>query len=94
MPSVCRLSDVCTGHGCFPPRPNVSASGDVFVNSRGAHRVADAWAVHCCKSCHPGNTVTGSSSVFVNGRALARVGDAVNCGSRIASGSPTVYAGG
>jgi hypothetical protein len=47
MPAVVRLGDISQGHACFPPRPCTSASGDVFVNGRGIHRVGDAWAVHC-----------------------------------------------
>ena len=52
MPGVVRLGDICTGHGCFPPRSNVSASGNVIVNGLGAHRVGDNWASHCCVTCH------------------------------------------
>ena len=89
-----RLGDQCTGHGCFPPRANISASGNVFINSIGAHRVGDGWAVHCCgPSCHAGSQATGSSTVFVNGIALARIGDSISCGSTNAQGSPNVFAG-
>jgi len=38
--------------------------------------------------------VTGASNVHVNGRPVARIGDAINCGSMIAMGYPTVNAGG
>ena len=48
MPAAHRHKDICTGHGCFPSRPNASASGNVFVNNKGAHRVGDFWEVHCC----------------------------------------------
>lgn len=48
MPPVTRLADICTGHGCFPSRANCGASGDVFVNGRGAHRVGDPYPSHCC----------------------------------------------
>lgn len=47
MPGVVRLGDKSCGHGCFRPRLNVEASGNVFVNGRGVHRVGDRWAVHC-----------------------------------------------
>lgn len=66
MPVV-RLKDLCSGHGCFPPRPTIEASTDVFVNNRGHHRMDDALAVHCCgMNCHPSQTCVGSSTVFVN----------------------------
>ena len=96
MPAVCRLGDNCTGHGSWPPRQNVEGSADVFVNGIAAHRIGDAWIVHCnpLPSCHGSTLGEGSSSVFVNGKALGRVGDAVVCGSSIAEGSPTVFAGG
>lgn len=95
MPSVVRLGDTCTGHGCFPPRANVAGSPNVFINGRGAHRVGDGWAVHCCDdSCHDSVQAIGSSSVFVNGRPLARIGDAIACGSAAAVGSNNVFAGG
>lgn len=35
------------GHGCWPPRPNIQGSENVFVNSRPHHRLDDLWAVHC-----------------------------------------------
>jgi len=92
--SVVRLGDMCSGHGCFPSRANVSASEDVFVNGIGAHRVGDSWAVHCCGvPCHDSSQASGSSTVFVNGKALARIGDSIACGSTNATGSDNVFAG-
>lgn len=92
MPAASRLNDPCTGHGCFPPRNNASASSDVLVNGKGVHREGDDWAVHCCgPSCHGGKTAQGSPNVFVNGKAKARIGDAVDCGSAIAAGSSNVF---
>jgi uncharacterized Zn-binding protein involved in type VI secretion len=90
---VARLHDICTGHGCFPSRPNVQASPNVFVNSRGAHRQTDAWNVHCCGGCHSSILAAGSSTVFVNSLELGRVGDPVECGSQVATGSPNVFCG-
>jgi len=46
MPAVVRLGDMSRGHSCFPPRPNIEASSNVFVNGKGVHRVGDAWAIH------------------------------------------------
>jgi uncharacterized Zn-binding protein involved in type VI secretion len=95
MPAVTRLGDNCTGHGCFPPRPNVQASSDVFVNKIGAHRQSDAWAVHCCGiPCHSSVLAAGSSTVYVNKKQLCRIGDPVACGSVSAQGSSSVFAGG
>jgi uncharacterized Zn-binding protein involved in type VI secretion len=95
MPAVARWGDTCTGHGCFPPRANDQASGDVFINGLGAHRQGDHWKSHCCgPTCHDSTLAGGSSTVFVNGKPLGRIGDAVACGSAVASGSGSVFAGG
>ncbi len=94
MPAVARLGDKCSGHGCFPPRANDSASSDVFVNGIGAHRVGDTWVEHTCnKKTHDSTLSVGSSTVFVNGKAVGRIGDDVACGSVIAQGSPNVFSG-
>ena len=96
MPAVVRLGDVSCGHSCYPPRPNDSASANVFVNGKGVHRVGDHWAVHCCPGgdCHDGVAVSGSPSVFVNGRAVCRVGDSISCGDRMCEGSSNVFVNG
>lgn len=95
IPMVARLGDLCTGHPCWPSRPNVEASTNVIVNGRGWHRMGDAWAVHCCAGdCHPGILAMGSKTVRVNLRPAGRIGDPVNCGSKVLTGSPTVICGG
>ncbi|MCA3195217.1 PAAR domain-containing protein [Cupriavidus sp.] len=95
MPAATRLGDRCTGHGCWPPRPSTAASATVFINGMGAHRQGDSWATHCCGlACHASTLAQGSGSVFVEGRGLGRIGDPVACGSRVAQGSPNVFAGG
>lgn len=89
-----RLADVCSGHGCYPPRSNIMASTDVYVNSFGWHRIGDPWAVHACgDNAHSATLATGSMTVYVNSRGVARVGDLVACGSVCAMGSPNVGAG-
>jgi len=94
MPQAARLGDICSGHGCFPSRPNIQGSPDVIVENRPLHRQGDAWQVHCCKSCHAGNLASGSSTVIANGRQAGRIGDPVNCGSRVVTGASTVIIGG
>lgn len=95
MPAVHRHRDICTGHGCFPPRNNTEASSNVFVNDRGWQRKGDAWESHCCgSSCHGGSTSKGSSMVFVNSKDAIRIGDPVSCGSACSTGSPNVFCGG
>ena len=93
--AVTVIGHKCTGHGCFPPRPNTEGSGNVYVNNKSVHRQNDAWFAHCCPDhgCHASTTSSGSSSVYVNGRQLARIGDPVACGSLIAEGSGNVFSG-
>lgn len=96
MPAITRLGDIGTGHGCWPPRPNVEASPDVFAEGAGVHRAGDAWAPHTCPAIpetHASILAAGSASVFVNGRAVGRIGDPVACGSRVATGTAAVFAG-
>tara|TARA_Y100000590_G_scaffold467502_1_gene646598 strand:+ start:3923 stop:4207 length:285 start_codon:yes stop_codon:yes gene_type:complete len=93
MPLVARLGDTCTGHGCWPSRPNVSASPNVFADGIPVHRVGDAWGTHCCLAlCHSSVLATGSPNVFANNIQVGRIGDAVACGSTVATGSATVWA--
>lgn len=95
MPAAHKLGQLCSGHGCYPTRPNIEASADVFVNGIGWHREDDAWMIHCCDiSCHGSYLLSGSSSVFVNGKEAARIGDPVACGSVCIEGSPDTFAGG
>lgn len=92
MTATHRHLDLCTGHGCYPSRPNIQASDNVFINCKGAHRRTDNWASHCCGGCHGGHLLQGSPTVFVNGLDLARIGDPVDCGSHCMTGSPDVFA--
>ncbi len=93
MPGAARLNDRCTGHGCYPSRPNIAASSDVFTNDLGAHRQGDAWAVHKCKKPHGGTLASGSGTVWINDKQAGRIGDPVSCGSSVQTGSSNVFIG-
>ena len=95
-PNVHRLGDICTGHGCWPPRPSSEGSPNVNVNGIPVHRLNDAWESHCCKSCHSSVLAQGSLTVIVNGLQMARINDPVACGSKcsISKCSLDVFAGG
>lgn len=96
MPAVTRLGDLCTGHGCWPSRPNDQASPDVYANSIAVHRQSDHWETHCCPAipeCHDSILASGSSSVYVNSLQISRIGDPVACGSSVMTGSADVFAG-
>jgi len=96
MAAAARLGDICSGHGCFPPRAGTDASSNVRINGIFAHRLGDGWNTHCCpkQGCHPSNIGGGSGTVRINGKAAARIGDSVACGSVIAQGSSNVFIGG
>ena len=99
MPQVARLGDICTGHSCYPPRPNIEACKTVFCNGRLVHCENDMWAVHSCGGDKHKEKVTIEGyreKVVVEGDPIARVGDPIGpgCGSRIATGSTNVFAGG
>jgi uncharacterized Zn-binding protein involved in type VI secretion len=96
MPPATKLGDICTGHGCWPPRPSAEASPNVFVNGIPWHRQGDAWAAHTCPDIpetHASVLAAGSPTVYVNGKQAGRVGDPVACGSTAATGSPNVFCG-
>lgn len=94
MTAITRLGDLSTGHGCFPARPSISASPNVFCNGIPVIRVGDLYAVHCCViPCHGGSLAAGSSKVFVNGLALGRVTDPISCGDTVGQGSPNSFCG-
>ncbi|MCS7316818.1 MAG: PAAR domain-containing protein [Candidatus Dojkabacteria bacterium] len=88
---IVRQNDICTGHGCFPPRPNASWSNNVFVNGLGIHRKTDRWRIHCCRSCHDGQTTAGSQKAFSNGLEIARKNDQISCGSKCMTHSENVF---
>lgn len=94
-PPAHRKGDICTGHGCYPPRPNAQGSPNVFINGIPAHRQSDTWQAHCCgPPCHGSTAAAGSSTVFTNGLQQTRIGDPVACGSNMLTGSPDVFIGG
>ncbi|WP_456295276.1 PAAR domain-containing protein [Vibrio sp. AK197] len=95
MRAISRLGDGGTGHGAFVPRASNQGSDNVFCNGLPVHRQSDSWAVHCdpSLSCHTGVLLQGAQSIFVNGLPIGRVGDPIECGSLVAAGSPSVFAG-
>ena len=85
-----RLGDVDTGHPGSGPTAITSGSPNVRYNGKPAARMGDSLAPH-----HPGrrSIVEGVSSVRINGRPAARVTDKINCGGKMAVGSPNVRIG-
>lgn len=89
---VVRRTDVCSGHGCYPPRPSATWSPDVFVNNLNIERYSDSMEVHCCLSdCHDGSH-KGIHNAYANSLDIQVVGDPIDCGSVCAVGSPDTFA--
>ena len=84
--AVCRLGD-------FAASPNIESSQNVFVNSKGVHRLRDRWQGHGRgRHRHP-VTVTASKSVFVYSKLVARVKYIISCAHIIITGSPNTFSG-
>jgi len=95
MPPAHRQSDICSGHGCWPPRPTSSYASTTYANNLLIHRQGDGYSVHCCPPpCHSGSGSSGSSTVIIENQPARRIGDAVSCGGVAAVGSPNVIIGG
>ena len=96
MAAATRLGDNSTGHDTCAPTALVTASANVFINSRGAGRFTDRYAPHGCDvhPTHQDSINAGSASVFINGLKAARVGDAVIIAGSVAQGSGNVNIGG
>src|SRR6056297_1127088 len=77
MPRTSRITDLGSGHGCFPPSPAIEGSPDVFINDLKALRQGDALAPHGCSNCPPHACAVsgGSPSVYVNGKMQQASGD-------------------
>ena len=88
MPGHVRLTDICSGHPCFPARANSVSSPDTNVNNIPATRFSDTRPVHCCgPTCHAGTNI-GTHNVFVNNLMSQTCGDPVDCGSTQVMCSP------
>lgn len=95
MPAATRVTDNCTGHDGFPPRPLIDGSPDVYTNGLKQGRETDPYDTHSDgDSSHSGQLAQGSSTVYVNGLQAGRVGDPVSCGSDVMEGSSDVFIGG
>lgn len=78
-----RFKDMCSGHGCFPARPNVGGSLDTFTNNLNQIREGiDGFVCHGCVicPCHGGVVGVGSPTVYTNNCPTARFQDPVSCG--------------
>jgi len=80
------------------PYAIATGSPNVFVNGKPVATLGSISTPHLtyAKKCFPHVAAVsfGSTSVFVNGLPIARLGDPLTFCTFIATGSPTVFAGG
>lgn len=109
MPPVHRVGDICSGHGCWPPRtaiPGPDGICPVVGSYMPLHLVGDWYLPHYCPGSHqPPHTamgLTGAMTVIAAYRPVRRMGDALTTGGSsplgpcfgvAITGSPNVWAG-
>ena len=96
MAAIALQGGSSTGHGCFPPRPDLGPySTKTMVNGRPCQltgRTAYGPIHNCGKSFHGmGVVVSGSSKSFIEGAPAARIGDSIACGDSVGRGSSNTF---
>ncbi len=82
MLTIVRLNDLCSGHGCYPPRKSITCSPDILVEGDYVCRYGDKLAQHGCPTCtYHGGTHIGERTSYGNGFAIQVKGDPIDCGS-------------
>ena len=96
MPAATRVGDADVTHCSGMVR--AVGSGNVFVNGIPWSRQGDNNTGHLLPGSpcpgHAAPITLGSSTVKVNDRGAGRVGDAITGCTKVAAGSPNVFAGG
>ena len=94
MPAVTRIGDDDVAH--CSPMVRAVGSGNVYVNNIPVSRQTDVNTAHAGPACatHKAPITTGSTTVFVNNLGCGRIGDAITACTKVAEGSPDVFAGG
>jgi hypothetical protein len=96
MPAATRVGDADVTHCSDMVR--AVGSGNVFVNGIPWSRQSDNNTGHVLPGApcpgHSAPITSGSSTVKVNGLGAGRVGDAISGCTKVAAGSPNVFAGG
>ncbi|MGL5758538.1 type VI secretion system PAAR protein [Plesiomonas sp.] len=93
-PSIVLLGDLGTDHDGFHPSPVITASSDVFLDSKPVARKGDTLQPHSQsgRSLHSRSISGGIDSVLVNGKPIAVTGDKIDCGG-VVVGSGRAQAG-
>lgn len=96
MAAVAIQGGQSTGHGCFPPMPDIGPYAvKTFVNGRPVQltgMTAYGPTHNCGPASHPlGKITSGSSKTRVEGAPVARIGDKIACGDTVAKGSSNTF---
>ena len=87
MAQVAIKGSVCSGHGGFPPRPDVDGDALVTINGVPVMVNGSAFAEHTDgNSVHGGSAVSTRPWMTIYGKGVVCVGDPVSCGSVVATG--------
>jgi len=96
MAAVCTIGDLDLIHCSQPVRAQGSVT--VFAEGVGISRQGDLNGPHLLPGtpcpAHAAPITLGSITVFVNGKGCGRIGDSVTACTAVATGCPTVFAGG
>lgn len=74
-----RVTDLNSGHECFPPTIAIEGSSNTMCNDLPIHRVSDSYMPHCCHGCHVPHTAVASPSVYVNDLQASHIGSRTDC---------------
>jgi len=96
MPAQCRLGDMSTGHGCFPPTAiDGAVAAKTTVEGDPAAMVDSTHPDHACgNTVHAGRKISsGSGKTTIEGKPAARIGDSINCGDAMGQGASKTFFG-
>lgn len=96
MPAACRLGDLSTGHGCFPPTAiNGEVASKTSIQGAMAAVVGSTHPDHSCgTTVHSARIISsGSGKTYIEGSAAARIADSINCGDAMAQGASKTFIG-
>lgn len=97
MPAIAIKGGRSTGHGCFPPTPDIGPyTSTAFFNGQPIQlRGETAYAPHSCgSSVHKDESRIIASiggTFYMEGKPCAMIGDPINCGDAVGKGSPSVF---
>lgn len=91
MAMIAIQGSICSGHGDFPPRPDVDGEPLLLINGVPVMVDGNAFAEHTDgNDVHSGTAVSTRPWVTINGKGVICVDDPVSCGSTVATGDALV----